>query len=94
MKLIFILIFIFFSNSIFANDESESEIEVINLYDNKSLDQMVLENLKEQQDTGESVESSDETIEIATNKVEETQLEIVKDNFIYKNNIRLYYFYK
>ena len=87
MKHIFILIFIFFSNSIFANDESESEIEVINLYDNKSLDQMVLENLNEQEETGESVESSDETIEIATNKVEETQLEIVKDNFIYKNNI-------
>ena len=87
MKLIFILILIFFSNSIFANDESESEIEVINLYDNKSLDQLVLENLNEQQEIGESVESSDETIEIATNKVEETQLEIVKDNFIYKNNI-------
>ena len=87
MKLIFILILIFFSNSIFANDESESEIEVINLYDNKSLDQLVLEKLNEQQEIGESVESSDETIEIATNRVEETQLEIVKDNFIYKNNI-------
>ena len=87
MKFIFILIFIFFSNSIFANDEGQSEIEVINLYDNKSLDQMVLDNLNEPEDNGELIENSEETIEIETNEVEETQLEIVKDNFIYKNEI-------
>ena len=87
MKFIFIFIFIFFSSSIFANDGGESEIEVINLYDNKSLDQMVLDNLNEQQEIGDSDESSEETIEIETNKVEETQLENVKDNFIYKNDI-------
>ena len=87
MKFIFIIFFTIFSFSIFANEGDNKDVEVINLYDNKSLDQLVLENLNEQQEIGESVESSDETIEIATNKVEETQLEIVKDNFIYKNNI-------
>ena len=87
MKLLFILLFIFFSKSIFANDEGQSEIEVINLYDNKSLDQMVLDNLIEEQETEEVIESSNETIEITTNEVEETQIEFNNDNFIFKNDI-------
>ena len=47
MKIIFIIILIFFSNYIFANEENNNEVEVINLHESKSLDQMVLENLNE-----------------------------------------------
>ena len=47
MKFIFIIIFIFFSNLIFANELENNEVEVINLHESKSLDQMVLENLNE-----------------------------------------------
>mgnify|MGYP001257641143 CR=1 FL=1 len=45
MKFFFIAILIFFSNSILANEEGDESVEVINLYESKSLDQMVLENL-------------------------------------------------
>ena len=45
MKLIFIIILLFFSNLISANELENSEVEVINLHESKSLDQMVLENL-------------------------------------------------
>ena len=47
MKIIIIVFLIFFSNYIFANEENNNEVEVINLYESKSLDQMVLENLNE-----------------------------------------------
>ena len=46
MKFIFIIFFIFFK-FIFANEDNNNEVEVINLYESKSLDQMVLENLNE-----------------------------------------------
>ena len=49
MKFIFIIFFIFFSNSIFANEQDNSDVEVINLYESKSLDQMLLENLNEEE---------------------------------------------
>ena len=48
MRIIFLIFFIFFSNSIFANQEDSGEVEVINLYESKSLDQMVLDNLNEE----------------------------------------------
>ena len=52
MKFIFIIFFIFFANFIYANEENNSEVEVINLYESKTLDQMVLENLNDEEDIG------------------------------------------
>ena len=48
MRLIFIIFIIFLSNNIFANEEDNDDLEVINLYESKSLDQMVLDNLIEE----------------------------------------------
>ncbi|MDC3083120.1 hypothetical protein OA321_02330 [Pelagibacteraceae bacterium] len=97
MKIIFIIFLIFFSNYIFANEENVNEIEVINLYENKSLDQMVLENLNDKKEIEELVDNLNETNpietknneieEIETTKIEINQIEIDKDNFIRKHNI-------
>ena len=57
MKIIFIVLLIFFSNHILANEEDNNEVEVINLYDNKSLDQMVLENLNSKKQIEEEVDN-------------------------------------
>ena len=45
MKFIFIILFFIFCNPIFANEEKNGGVEVIDLHESKSLDQMVLENL-------------------------------------------------
>ena len=97
MKIIFILILIFFSNYIFANEEDNNEVEVINLYENKTLDQLVLENLndkkqieEEQYNLNEANEIENKDNEIEENqtiKIEVNQIEIDEDNFIYKQNI-------
>ena len=87
MKFIFIILFIFFSNYIFANEEDNNEVEVINLYESKSLDQMVLDNLKEEVIEEEEVGNLNENIDVATNEVEVKQIEKVKDNFIEKNEL-------
>ena len=86
MKFFLIILFILFSNSILANDEVIEEVEVINLYETKSLDQMVLDNLKDKDEIVQVVESSNEPIEIESKDIEEEQIEIIKDNFIRKNN--------
>ena len=57
MKFIIIIIFILFSNSLFANEDDNAEVEVIDLYETRSLDQMVLDNLNEEEVT-EIVENS------------------------------------
>ncbi len=96
MKLIFIIFFILFSKSIFANNELNGEVEVINLHESKSLDQMVLDNLNAEEEIEPIVESlNDENIEISndadkieTNEVEVKQIEILKDDFIRKNDIK------
>tara|TARA_B100001057_G_scaffold233891_1_gene234090 strand:- start:1336 stop:3099 length:1764 start_codon:yes stop_codon:yes gene_type:complete len=89
MKFIFIIFFILFSNFIFANEKDNNEVEVINLYESKSLDQMVLDNLNDEVVIEEEkVENSNETIEIETNEVEVKQIETVKDNFIHKNELK------
>ena len=75
MKFIFFILFIFFSNSIFANNDNDSDVEVINLHENKSLDQMVLENLNEEL---EIEEISNETDEISTTEVEVSQIDFEK----------------
>ncbi len=97
MKIIFIIFLIFFSNYIFANEEDINQIEVINLYENKSLDQMVLENLNDKKkiekvidnlnETNEIEIKNNEIEEIETTKIEVNQIEIDKDNFIRKHNI-------
>ena len=97
MKIIFIIFFIFFSNYIFANEEENNEIEVINLHESKSLDQMVMENLNNKNKIEEEVDILDKNnekettnIEIEENEtteVELNQIKIVEDNFIHKNNI-------
>ena len=93
MKLIFILFFLLFSKSILANNDNGS-VEVINLHDNKSLDQMVLDNLNVKEEIEEVNENSNETFEIETNVVEEKQIDIVKNKFIYQNetsDLKLYF---
>ncbi len=97
MKIIFIFFLIFFSNYIFANEEDNNEVEVINLYDNKSLDQMVLENLNSNKQIDEEVDNLNEANEIETKdneneeneslKIEVNQIEISEDSFINKLNI-------
>ena len=57
MKLIFIIILLFFSNLISANELENSEVEVINLHESKSLDQMVLENLNNENNVNEIIEN-------------------------------------
>ncbi len=88
MKLIFIIFFILFSNSILANEDDNTDLEVIDLYESKSLDQMVLENLEEKKEIEEVVENFNETNEIETSEVEVQQIEIIKDSFIYKNELK------
>ena len=97
MKIIFIVLLIFFSNHILANEEDNNEVEVINLYENKSLDQMVLENLNDKKesenvfdDLNESNDLEIKNSEIDENektKIEVSQIEIAKDNFVIKHNI-------
>ena len=91
MKLILIIIFLFFSNLISANELENSEVEVINLHESKSLDQMVLDNLNNENNIDEVVDNTTVTEvdeEVSTDKVEVEQIEIVKDNFIFKNQIK------
>ena len=70
-----------------------SEIEVINLHKNKSLDQMVLENVSNVDDeinveTNESTENNIENIVVESNNVIETELEYT-NNFITQNDSSL-----
>tara|TARA_B100000989_G_scaffold261530_1_gene212620 strand:- start:413 stop:2170 length:1758 start_codon:yes stop_codon:yes gene_type:complete len=87
MKIIFIIFFILFSNSVFANQQDSGEVEVINLYESKSLDQMVLDNLNEEV-VKEEVENLNDIEETETNEVEVKQTETFKNNFIYKKNLK------
>ena len=97
MKIIIIVFLIFFSNYIFANEENNNEVEVINLYESKSLDQMVLENLNDKKEIEEEIDNLNESNateskkneieENETTEIEVNQIEVSKDNFIYKNDI-------
>ncbi len=87
MKFIFIILFIFFSNSVFGNEDNNDEVEVIDLHESKTLDQLVLENLNTQEESEELVESLNETDEIETNTVEVKQIATVND-YIRKNEIK------
>ncbi len=87
MKYFILILFFIFSNPIFANDENNGNVELINLYESKSLDQMVLDNLNEQE-IEEVAENFDETAEIDLNTVEVKQIEIIRDNFVHKNELK------
>ena len=73
MKYFILILFFIFSNPIFANDENNGNVELINLYESKSLDQMVLDNLNEQE-IEEVAENFDETAEIELNTLELKQI--------------------
>ena len=91
MKLIFIIIFLFLSNLISANELENSEVEVINLHESKSLDQMVLDNLNNESSINEVAESTtvnEVNEKVTINQVEVEQVKIIKDNFIFKNQIK------
>ena len=88
MKLFIIIFVLFFSNLTFANELENSEVEVINLYESKSLDQMVLDSLNYKNEIQQVVENSNESIEIESNDVNVELIEITKDNFIRKNNTK------
>ena len=69
-----------------------SEIEVIDLHENKSLDQMVLENVSNENneiniETNESSEYSTDKV-VETNSITETEIEYTS-NFITQNNSSL-----
>ena len=87
MKIIFISFLIFFSNYIFANEGNNNEVEVINLYENKSLDQMVLENLDDKNQIEEAVDNLNEAKENEIEKIELNQIDFTQDNFIHIQNI-------
>ena len=95
MKFIYTILFILFSNSIFANENNNDEVEVIDLFKSKSLDQMVLENINDdnvEQEDDVLIENMNETNQNETNQIETSpaevkQIEIVKDNFIRKNEL-------
>ena len=87
MKLILLILFILFSHSVFANEEDNTEVEVINLYETKSLDQMVLENLNQKEEIDEEIKSSDELTTTQSNEIEVKQIKIIKNNFFINNEI-------
>ena len=71
---------------------TSSEIEVIDLHENKSLDQMVLENISNENneiniETNESSEYSTDKV-VETNSITETEIEYTS-NFITQNNSSL-----
>ena len=75
MKLIFIIILFCFTNLISANELENNEVEVINLHESKSLDQMVLENLNNENNVNEIIENTtadevDEEVTTSEVKVE------------------------
>ncbi len=99
MKFILIVLFIFFSNSIFASEEDNSQLEVINLHESKSLDQMVLDNLNSKEQIIEEVsEDLNEINELEINEVESEveveQIQSKRDDFIYTletNDLEIYF---
>ena len=91
MKFFFIIILFFLSNLISANELENNQVEVIILHEKKSLDQMVLDNLNNDNENEVNIKevvenpTSDDVIK---NEVEVEQIEIVNDGYIYKNQIK------
>ncbi len=82
MNFIITIILIFYTNYILASEVNNSDVEIINLYESKSLDQMVLENLNDEKETEEQIENLNQKEEITTNETEVQQIEIINENFI------------
>ncbi len=74
MKLIFIIFFLIFSNFVFANEVKNGQVEVINLYESKSLDQMVLDNLNEEKEIEDISDDSNDTDEKVNNEIDVSRL--------------------
>ncbi len=89
MKFFLIILFIVFSNNIFANEDDSTEVEVINLHESKSLDQMVLENLNQEEEIEEIIENTNKTDTTASNEDEVKQIEIIKKNFIHNSETKI-----
>ena len=89
MKFFLIILFIVFSNNIFANEDDSTEVEVINLHESKSLDQMVLENLNQEEEIEEIIENTNKTDTAASNEDEVKQIEIIKKNFIHNSETKI-----
>ena len=89
MKFFLIILFIVFSNNIFANEDDSTEVEVINLHQSKSLDQMVLENLNQEEEIEEIIENTNKTDTAASNEDEVKQIEIIKKNFIHNSETKI-----
>tara|TARA_A100001011_G_scaffold121002_1_gene127700 strand:- start:994 stop:2763 length:1770 start_codon:yes stop_codon:yes gene_type:complete len=91
MKFFFIIILFFLSNLILANELENNQVEVIILHEKKSLDQMVLDNLNNDNENEVNIKevvenpTSDDVIK---NEVEVEQIQIVNDGYIYKNQIK------
>ena len=88
MKFILILLFVLFSFPISANEEANSEVEVIDLFENKSLDQIVLDNINNEEEIEETNKDINDTEVLEKNEVKVKQIEIVKDKFIHNNEIK------
>ena len=88
MKFILILLFVLFSFSISANEEENSEVEVIDLFANKSLDQIVLDNFINEEEIEETNKNNNDNGVVEKNEIKVKQIEIVKDNFIHNNEIK------
>ena len=103
MKFIISIITLFISSSIYGNESNNDDVEVINLYQIKSLDQMVLENINEEiqindqdqvniveeiNDLDQDNQNLEEVDETTTNdEVEVKQIGISKDNFLFEKDI-------
>tara|TARA_B100000989_G_C19507858_1_gene457357 strand:- start:23 stop:1783 length:1761 start_codon:yes stop_codon:yes gene_type:complete len=85
MKFVLFIFFVFFANYVVASEENSGAVEIINLYETKSLDQMVLDNLTNEEDIQEIVDSQDQIDEVDNDEVEVKQIEVQHDNFIYNN---------
>ena len=89
MKYFFIILFILDLKYIFANEDDSTEVEVINLHESKSLDQMVLENLNQEEEIEEIIENTNKTDTTASNEDEVKQIEIIKKNFIHNSETKI-----
>ena len=103
MKFIISIITLFITSSIYGNESNNDDVEVINLYQIKSLDQMVLENINEEiqindqeqvniveeiNDLDQDNQNLEEVDETTTNaEVEVKQIGISKDNFLFEKDI-------
>ena len=88
MKFILILLFVLLSFSISANEEENSEVEVIDLFENKTLDQIVLDNFINEEEIEETNKNNNDNGVVEKNEIKVKQIEIVKDNFIHNNEIK------